>query len=355
MEIQTVCTMQDFLALAPDWDRLWHRQKTPQVFQHQAWAQAFIESFCQRGRWLIMVAREQGQVTALLPLWEDTKSGVWRLIGSPNSDYQYLLGDENTVAGMMSKLAAAGVKTLRFEAMPEGQALWQALRAGGHPVVKSSAPVACRYMALTEATALALRLKKGMKDNERRLSKLGALSLRVIAPGEEQLQALEVLFEQHRQKWNAMERTSQFNDERSCEFYRRLCRTPAIAPLLHLSVLEAGERILACHLGFIHGSSFIYYKPTYDPAQKGSGRVMMGRLLEEALRLGLREFDFTRGDEPYKIELATGVRYNHEAHLFFSKKARLAFQGRQWLQRRVPRDADGLALTTKLVRWVKGK
>ncbi|MDB6116790.1 MAG: hypothetical protein JWO08_571 [Verrucomicrobiaceae bacterium] len=355
MEIQTVCTLQDFLALEPDWERLWHRQKTRQVFQHHAWARAFIESFCQPGKWLVQVAREQGEVVALLPLWEDSKQGVWRFIGSPNSDYQYLLGDENVIAGMIPTLASAGVQALRFEAMPEGPTLWKALWARGHAVVQSRGPLPCRYMALTQANVTAYLLKKGLKDNERRLSKLGPLHLRVIAPGEERMQALEILFEQHRQKWSCDSRPSQFDDPRTCDFYRRVCSAPELAAMLHFSVLEAGERILACHVGFVHGECFIYYKPTYDPAQKGAGRVMMGRLMEAARSMGLQEFDFTRGDEPYKIELATGTRDNHEAHLFFSTKARLKFQAGQWLRHRVPRDSEGLALTTKLVRWMRGK
>jgi CelD/BcsL family acetyltransferase involved in cellulose biosynthesis len=208
-------------------------------------------------------------------------------------------------------------------------------------------------MELTTATATAVQRKSGMRDNERRLAKLGTVEMQVIKPAEDQVCALETLFQQHRARWHSPERTSQFNDPATCEFYRRLCRSRALAPLLHFSVLKAGDHVLACHFGFVTNDSFIYYKPTYDPTVKGSGQVLMSRLMSEALSLGLKEFDFTRGSENYKTGLATGVRYNHEAKIFFTRTAWLRHQGSEWLRSRVPRDADGLALTTKFARRVR--
>ncbi|MDB6139193.1 MAG: hypothetical protein JWO94_2265, partial [Verrucomicrobiaceae bacterium] len=345
MEIQTVCLLQDFLALESDWQRLWRLQKSPKIFQHHAWVFAFIEAFCQARKWMVLVAREGGAVSAILPIWEDARTGCWRLAGSPNSDYNYLLGDPAAIVRMLPHAASLGVRSVLFEAMPEGPAFWQSLKTAGLCVVETGAPAPCWHITLNKASIRALREKKGMKDNERRLSRVGALRLRVITHGMDQQGMLETLFEQHRKRWNPGAKSSQFNYSASCDFYRRVCASPDLTPFVCFSVLEAGEQVLACHIGFVQGDSFIYYKPAYDPAFKGAGKLQLCMLMEEALRLGLKEFDFTRGNEPYKVELATGVRYNHEARLFFSTAAGLIFRSRQWLRRSVPRDTEGLALT----------
>ncbi len=353
MEVHTITTLQAFLALAPEWQRLWEQQEGSTVFQHHGWLAAFIEAFCKKEKWLVLTAREAGELTAVLPVWADSKAGHWRLIGSPNADYQVLLGKEQVLVTLMRTLATHGVRTLLLEAMPGGKAAFESLARHGFGMVGDSSPVPCPHLELTPARLEAVCRRGGMKDNLRRLAKIGPLRLRMIEGETERLAMLETLFEQHRRKWDATLGTSQFHDEATRDFYRHLCRAPGLAEMLHFSVLEAGEQVLACHFGFVCRDTFIYYKPSYDTAFKGGGMVMIGKLMEEALRLGLSEFDFTRGSEPYKFEMATGVRHNHDAHVFFSAAARWRFTTLRWLLRKVPRDADGLAITTRLARKVR--
>ena len=353
MVIEIVRTEPELAALAPDWHRLWDRCGKGQVFQHPAWAKAFVESFCTNTRWLVLAMRRDNELVSLLPVWESPKQGAWRLLGSPNADYQYLLGEPANLAQLMAELPKHGVKMLHMEEMPEGPALWQALRSFGLAIEPDGEPSPCRRMRLTTESVAALRRKGGMKDNERRLSKLGALRMKVYATPEERIAALEILFAQHRQRWDATSTPSQFNDERSREFYRRLCRDEDMAAFLHFSALEAGEINLACHFGFVANDTVLYYKPTYDVGYKGAGKLLMARIMEDGVRLGVKEFDFTRGDEGYKVELATTLQNNYDARLFFSTPAHLCFKAREWLRRMVPRDENGLALTTKMVRRTK--
>ena len=353
MPIEIVRTEQALAALAPHWRGLWQRCGNGQVFQHPAWAKAFVESFCADSRWLVLALRRDNELVALVPIWESPKQGEWRLLGSPNADYQFLLGEPADLSQLLAELPKHGVKMLYMETMPTGPALWQALRSSGLSIEHDGEPSPCRRMALTDESVAALRRKGGMKDNERRLSKLGALKMKVYATEEERVAALEILFAQHRQRWDSTGTPSQFNDERSCEFYRRLCRDEEMAAFLHFSALEAGEINLACHFGFIANDTVLYYKPTYDVSYKGAGKLLMARIMEDGVRLGVKEFDFTRGDESYKVELATAVQYNYDARLFFTKPAHLCFKAREWLRRIVPRDEGGLAISTKMARRIK--
>ena len=353
MEIKIIRSVQELSGLEPEWQRLWLEQGRGLVFQHHAWALAFVEAFCATRPWMVLAAYQDDRIAALLPIWQGSNEGTWTLIGSPNADYQHFLGSPEAIVETLERLPSCGVKTLHLENMPEGPRIWQWLRDHQLGIEEDGQPAFCRRMALTEQTVRGVLKRGGMKDNERRLSKIGPLRLKVLKTPDDQLAMLETLFSQHQQRWDGTHTPSQFHDPRARDFYRRLCQSPTLVPLLHFSVLEAGEKNLACHFGFVATDTLLYYKPTHNPEFKGGGRVLMGRLMEEALRMGLKEFDFTRGDEPYKAEIATGGVLNHDARLFFSQPARLQFKAWKWLVRRVPRDANGLAIPTKVMRKLK--
>jgi CelD/BcsL family acetyltransferase involved in cellulose biosynthesis len=356
MKIEILSSWQEVLALRTEWERLWALQPRAEVFQHFSWVEAFVESFSPPLGLSVLVARESDAVVGILPLTSQGDGAEWRLAGSPNADYQDLLVEpdlaSNVLRAFFRELAALRVRSLILEELGEHSILLGTLRqiGGGISIKKSSL---CHYAELTDETVSAVRRRSGIRDNERRLAKLGTVEMRILEHAQERETALETLFEQHRSRWNTERTSSQFNAPEFCEFYRRLCRSSDLAPMLHFSVLVAGGRIVACHLGFVIGGRFIYYKPTYDITVKGAGQVLMSRLMAEARRLGLKEFDFTRGGEAYKAALAGGARQSFEARWFLNKGDQLLHQIREGLRAIVPRDADGLAFTTKALRGAK--
>ena len=353
MDFSIIDSLDSLQALKPAWQELWLRQARRHVFQHFDWVCSYIQSFCPPLQWKVLVTREQGMVVGLLPLASTRQPGQWRLLGSPNADYQHALVEAGAARGMLRHLAGLGMKVTQFEEMPEGSTLLQSLQSCDHSQLMIQRTSTCHYLELSAETVAGIQRKSGIKDNVRRLAKLGPVEVRIIESPAERVQALEILFDQHRSRWDPQGLPSQFHDPATCSFYRRLCEAPGLRSMLHFSILHAGERPVACHLGFVAGDSFIYYKPTYDPAVKGAGQVLMSRLMAEAQRMGLKEFDFTRGGEAYKGTLATGVRYNYEARMFFTTAGWLRHRAAEWLRHRVPRDATGLALTTKFARRIR--
>lgn len=352
MEIVTLSTRDEWLALKADWERLWALQPRPEVFQIFAWLDAFIESFTPSLSLRILTARMDGMMIGILPLISTEKPGHWTLAGSPNADYQDFLAESAFAVEIMrafvNEFASLRFRVVVFEELAEQSLLLKTLRQmSGNIVIRKSST--CHFAITTDETVASIRRKGGIKDNERRLAKIGAVEMCVVQTVSERIEMLDVLFEQHRARWAS----SQFKAPEFCEFYRRLCRSGGLARQVHFSILRVGKRIVACHLGFIINGRFIYYKPTYDVAVKGAGQVLLSRLFVEAQRLGLEEMDFTRGGEPYKAALASGVRQNFEARLFLSVGDRLRHRFAVALRAWMPRDANGLALTTKWMRCLK--
>jgi CelD/BcsL family acetyltransferase involved in cellulose biosynthesis len=67
------------------------------------------------------------------------------------------------------------------------------------------------------------------------------------------------------------------------------------------AALISDEQVLATHWGCIHQRRFLYLVPCCDAAwgKLSPGRLLLDRLVEWRSLQGLREFDFTIGDERY--------------------------------------------------------
>lgn len=78
-----------------------------------------------------------------------------------------------------------------------------------------------------------------------------------------------------------------------------------------LSVLRAGDRIVASHFGILEGGLLHYWFPAYDPeyARYSPGTGLFCSILSVAGQHGIRCVDMGYGEQPYKLKQtdATGV------------------------------------------------
>jgi CelD/BcsL family acetyltransferase involved in cellulose biosynthesis len=93
------------------------------------------------------------------------------------------------------------------------------------------------------------------------------------------------------------------------ELLRSISRTrkPEFAGML--SVLLAGEHVVATHLGMLSGGVLHGWFPTYADAfsKYSPGLLFWVRMAEEASSLGIHRIDLGKGGERYKDSLKTGV------------------------------------------------
>ena len=88
-------------------------------------------------------------------------------------------------------------------------------------------------------------------------------------------------------------------------FYLAMARELAPAGVVHVSALYAGTTLLAGHWGAVHGGRFYYLLPAYAPGpwtRHSPGALLMEDLMRWSVERGLDVFDFTLGDEAYKMD-----------------------------------------------------
>lgn len=352
--VRAISTLAALRELEPEWNRLWSLSAERLPFQHYGWIFSFAETLGAQTPWQILVVERGGTIHALLPLARIRSSQTWRLLGSPNADYQDIISDPACASpalhAMLDYLRRTGARGLLCQDVPAHSPLKRVLDESRYIHAETRPPCPCPVLHLSTDLLAAHLRRSGVKDNERRIARLGSVEFRVIQDPTERVAAMELLFTYHRARWSTPGHRTQFDDPAACSFFRRLCREPSLHTMLHVSQLLVDGAVIATHLGFATQERFIYYKPAFDPAKKGAGQVLLNRLLEEALRTGTKEFDFTRGGEGYKTHLATGSRMNHTIHVFFSTRGYLWHALLKWLRRHVPRDHNGVAIPAKWVR-----
>ena len=102
------------------------------------------------------------------------------------------------------------------------------------------------------------------------------------------------------------------------DFYLGLVTEKAARDLVHVSRLEVGETIAATNVGLQFRGRYYLILSSYhggEISRFGPGRTHLHELLRRAVQRGFRHFDFTIGDEPYKLDWADSklVLYDHLA------------------------------------------
>jgi CelD/BcsL family acetyltransferase involved in cellulose biosynthesis len=102
------------------------------------------------------------------------------------------------------------------------------------------------------------------------------------------------------------------------EFFLDLATGPATRDLVHVSRLEVGPIVAAANLGLQFRGCYYHILASYDDGEVsrfGPGAAHLRDLMERAVDRGFTRFDFTIGDERYKLEWSDTVvkLYDHMA------------------------------------------
>ncbi len=103
-----------------------------------------------------------------------------------------------------------------------------------------------------------------------------------------------------------------FADPDMLRFLRAAAGRLLQAGRLRLWRLDADGTAIAVIMCIRSGDSVAFYTTGYDPewSKYGPGRRIMARAIRGAIDEGATEFDFLRGDEPYKHQWGTSVRFD---------------------------------------------
>jgi CelD/BcsL family acetyltransferase involved in cellulose biosynthesis len=284
-------------------------ERAGNVFATPEWLQTWWLHYGKRRSLLTGVARSAGELVAIMPMYEWWAHGVsiLRFVGHGPSDQLGPISataDPRGAAAVEQLLETVPLRRFLLLAEQVGGDHYLAEISGARRLYREANPV-LRVRGESWEDFLLTRssnFRQQARRFPRKLAELGILSYRLASDPAQLENDLDTLFALHQKRWA---RVTPFL--RAAAFHREFARHALSRGWLRLWFLEIDKQPVAAELGFRFAGVESFYQSGRDPA---IGPVPLGFLLlvnavRDGLADGVREYRLLRGDEPYKLRLAT--------------------------------------------------
>ncbi|HEX7114271.1 MAG TPA: GNAT family N-acetyltransferase [Steroidobacter sp.] len=352
IEVELIEDRQRIPFSARDWNELSARSETNTIFQTYEWFDAWWSVFGPHNDLFFLVLRKRGEVVGFAPfMLRRLGPGIKQLefVGTGNADYQDLVLAADRLEGLRAAFDFLRVQAHRWMRvklvnLPAASSTWQFLREQGPGLGlywMEEASASCPSLRIEghEEEARRLTQKYSMRRPLNWFTRQGPVRFRRIEALPEIEEALPRFYDQHVRRWRSVGGHSLFEDPRQRAFYQRLAQNLHGTGWLHFSVVEVAGEPLAFHYGFDYDGTLIWYKPSFEVrhAEHSPGLVLIGQLIEDAVRRGKRELDFTVGEESFKQRFTNHQRRNVYVGVYHSRAAHMVARAvggaRRWAGR----------------------
>ena len=137
------------------------------------------------------------------------------------------------------------------------------------------------------------------------LAKHGEVRFLTATDADEARRAFETLTEQKRRSFARKGIPDLFARPGYREFFVDLATNPATRQMVHIARTEVGTTCAAANLGLVFGDRYYHVLASYvdnELSNYGPGSLHLREMMAYAIGRGLHYFDFTIGDESYKLE-----------------------------------------------------
>jgi len=150
------------------------------------------------------------------------------------------------------------------------------------------------------------------RSKRKHLEALGKVQFVEPATDAERRDTLETMMQQKARSFARMGVASLFERPGYAAFYRAVSNEP----IAHVSRLDIGSHPGAINLGLMARGRYYHLLASYtdeaDYARLGPGAAHLLEMMANAIRRGCSAFDFTIGDEPYKLDWCEARQTLHD-------------------------------------------
>jgi CelD/BcsL family acetyltransferase involved in cellulose biosynthesis len=161
------------------------------------------------------------------------------------------------------------------------------------------------FYAVKRSSSTRKRERRQMRD----LAENGEVKFVHAQTADDIARTLAILIEQKQRSFERMGVDNFFARPGYREFFFDVAANPRTRELIHVSRLEVGTEIVAASVGLTFNQAYCLILSSYDDgplSRFGPGRAHLNALLQHAIGAKFRWFDFTIGDEPYKLDWCDG-------------------------------------------------
>ena len=324
-EVVEVVDREGFAALRPEWNAL-SRQTDDQLFYRHEFVSAYFNHFATDERLRVLTLREDGALTAILPLVESrtTMYGlpVVMLASASNTHscrFDLIAGDAQAAAQHFLDHLQADDRwdVIRLHDVPEGGKAWalidlaqrRGLPTGAWESLQSPYITLPASYAELEAT-LRSDFRSNLRRRRRRLKELGEVVVERHSSPETLDERLREGFEVERSGWKGKAGTAIAQDPKTLGFYTEVARFAASEGALRLYFMRLNGKPIAFDYAISYGGRYSTHKAGYDESYH---RCSPGQLLSEdsvraCIEEGLTEYDLLGDSIDAKLDWTRRVR-----------------------------------------------
>ena len=247
-------------------------------------------------------------------------------IATPASDYHGFLITEKKPAHVKMMLeyaarTAAEWDCIELQEIPDDSETARILRAISKQPFKFGERIVnrCPYIFLPHKfedylQQLGYGFRKNLRRYERKLKRDYKVDFRICNATETINNAMRSFFDLHQKRWQSQKQPGAFLDRRFRDFHLEVARSFAERGWLALNFLMLNDEPVAAGYDFMYAKKLFYYLSGFDPeySKYNIGHLRHMFLIKHCIENGVEEYDFMRGDEPYKLKWNTSMRENLE-------------------------------------------
>jgi CelD/BcsL family acetyltransferase involved in cellulose biosynthesis len=301
-------TFDELVSIAADWTQLHERCSDSTPFQCPEWLLSWIEVFLPNQLRVVEV-REGDRLAGLAPLliYPRDSERVLAFAGGGVSDYLTLLLQPGNETEVFHEICCAleedrGWSLLELTDVSRNSGLHTIRELRAYTEEHDS----CSVTVLPPTGEELLRLfserqRANLRNARSRLERAGGGEFEVATP-ETLPDFLAELFELHTLRWSAVNRPGVVQDKCVQGFHILSSGRLLASGRLRLYRLRVQGRTAAIIYSLFQGDTVYCYLQGFDPGFSfiSPGTLLIFFLMQDAVRLGMRRFDFLRGREPYK-------------------------------------------------------
>lgn len=313
-------------ALVAEWEGLIERVSSATIFETPTFLLAWLRTIgADREPRLVQLRDSAGRLVGLAPLCLDPE-GRLSFLGWDLADYANLLCEPGRepalVEAVLDEFEATGARGAELHAVPEGVPLLELLpeRARRRGLrVEVEQEMVCPHFTLpaTYEAYVATLSKKDrheLRRKQRRLEGESGVRWHYVERREDLDPALDTFIQLHR---SSKGRKAIFMDAPMERFFREMAAAVFDRGWLQLAFLDVHDQPVACNFGFDYRGTVSLYNSGYNLefARLSVGLLIVAYGIRHAIEAGRREYDFLRGNEPYKYDLGGTDRRLFGLHL----------------------------------------
>lgn len=340
MRITEVDNYTDFISLKERWQDVLRRCDRS-IFSTWEWLSIWWKHFRRDKRLLVLLAEDNGKILGIAPLMFSVhamfglRMGKIEFIGTPASDYSNFIlvekGEEvlNMFIDYLVNNLTEKWDYIELREIPEtAESLIYLNGISGKSklvqrrVLRAPRTNECPYLPLPKSfdvflSRLNSKFRRDLRRYQRRLQEKFKVNFEDFSKTESYKEGMEIMFDLHQRRWRGKGHRSIFCDQKVHDFHLDVARSFSERGWLSLSSLLADGEAVASLYGFRYRSKLYAYISGMNPAyhRYGVGNLLLRQVLENCIEEELTEFDFLRGNEPYKYRWNSLTRKNFEVVL----------------------------------------